>query len=64
MANSTFAIGVRVRYQHVVGEITFIDADYLTICIHRREAHMVSDVCMCVHKEDWDNIELLKSSHK
>ena len=64
MGNSTFASGVVVRYKDLCGEIVFISEQYLTICVLKREAHMVSDVCMVVYKEDWEDIELLKSSHK
>ena len=64
MVNSTFAIGVIVRYKHVCGEIAFITDDYLTICILKRTPDMVSDVCMLVYRENWEDIELLKSSHK
>jgi len=63
MANSTWAQGVCVKYKHVIGEIAFISEDYLTVCILRRTQDMVSDVCMVVHKENWEDIELLKSSH-
>lgn len=64
MGNSTFAAGVIVRYKDLCGEIAFICEQYLTICILKREPHMVSDVCMVVYVENWEDIELLKSSHK
>ena len=64
MASSTFALGVLVRYKDLCGEIAFICEQYLTICVLKREANMVSDVCMVVYTENWEDIELLKSSHK
>ena len=64
MASSTFAIGIVVRYKDIYGEIAFICEQYLTICVLKRDANMVSDVCMVVYRENWEDIELLKSSHK
>ena len=64
MSYSTFAEGVEVIYKHLRGHIVFIGDAYLTICTKRRTPDMVSDICLIVHRPDWEKIELIKSSSK
>ena len=58
------AVGVEVFYDKYIGTITFVGEEYLTLCVRQRRADMVSDVCLIIHKEDWDSIELPKRSER
>lgn len=61
--NQAYGKGVEVTYKHFHGYVKFVCDDYVTICIQRGE-RKVNDVCLLVYKNDWDKIELNKSSHK
>ena len=60
----TPSIGVEVQYQDHQGVIGFISDTYLTICLKKREADMISDVCMVVYKQFWDEITLLGTHNR
>ena len=65
MSESSFspALGLAVEYRGYVGEIRFVDSEYLTICTKKKDDGMIGDVCMVVYPKYWDQIKLLKSSH-
>ena len=62
--DSTFAEGMYVKYREYYGEIRCILPDYLTLCIAPRNAKMVSEVCILITEDNWDEIHLLKESEK
>jgi len=54
------AVGLLVEYKGSVGEIRFIDEQYLTICLKRKCESMISDVCVVVYPAEWDQIKLIE----
>lgn len=60
----TPALGLEVEYRGHVGVINFIDELYLTVCIKKKEGDMISDVCMVVYPNQWENIKLMGGPHK
>jgi hypothetical protein len=59
----SFAEGIVVQYKDWVGEIRFVCDEYLSICV-RVGSNRVNDVCVLVHKKDWNQVKLLKESDK
>ena len=64
MSSFTPAEGVNVIYEEYIGNIVFVGEEYLTLCIRTRDRDMISDVCLLVYKNDWDKIQLIKSSER
>ena len=64
MSSFTPAEGVDVIYGEYIGNIVFVGEEYLTLCIRTRDHDMISDVCLLVYKNDWDKIQLIKSSDR
>ena len=64
MSSLTPAEGIQVIYGKYYGTIAFVGEEYLTLCIRTRDNTMISDVCMLIYKEDWDDIQLIKSSER
>ena len=64
MSSFTPAEGVDVIYEEYIGNIVFVGEEYLTLCIRTRDHDMISDVCLLVYKNDWDKIQLIKSSDR
>lgn len=58
------AIGAQIEYDGHIGEIRFICSEYLTMCIREKDTHMIGDCCMLIYKCDWQNIKILKSTHR
>jgi hypothetical protein len=59
----SFAKGIIVQYRDWVGEIRFVCDEYLSICV-RVGNNRVNDVCVLVHRNDWNQVKLLKESDK
>jgi hypothetical protein len=59
----SFAEGIIVQYRDWVGEIRFVCDEYLSICV-RVGNNRVNDVCVLVHRNDWNQVKLLKESGK
>ena len=55
--------GVAVEYDGHVGEIRFVCDQYLTLCIRTKDSDMIGDCCLVIYKRQWDDINILKSSH-
>lgn len=64
MKSSSFAEGLIVEYNNMVGTIRFISEKYLTICICTFPEERSKDVCILVYREDWEKIKLFKESNK
>lgn len=62
MSNS-FAEGVEAIYKDHRGHIKFICPEYVTLCIHSNPDPM-KDVCIVIHKCNWDIIHLIRESTK
>ena len=60
----TPALGLEVEYNKFIGYIKFIDEEYLTICVKRKEGQMFGDVCMVVYPSQWGNIKLMGGPHR
>lgn len=61
---NTFAVGVLIEYQGLVGTITFYGTEYLTFCIKTPEGGMHGPVCLVVYSSQWDEIKVLNSHHR
>jgi hypothetical protein len=59
----SFAEGIIVQYKDWVGEIRFVCDEYISVCV-RVGNNRVNDVCVLVHKKDWNQVKLLKESDK
>jgi hypothetical protein len=59
----SFAEGIIVQYRDWVGEIRFVCDEYLSICV-RVGKNRVNDICVLVHRNDWNQVKLLKESGK
>ena len=44
--------------------IKFIDEEYLTVCVKKKENEMFGDVCMVVYPSQWENIKLMGGHHR
>jgi hypothetical protein len=60
---TSFAEGIIVQYKDWVGEIRFVCDEYISVCV-RVGNNRVNDVCVLVHKNDWNQVKLLKESNK
>lgn len=60
----SFAEGVEVYYRGFHGYITFVDPEYVTICIRPKLDTTWGDVCVCVLESQWSEIQLTKESGK
>ena len=58
---NAFSEGLEVLYKNQQGTIRFLCDSYLTICIHTSPNPM-KDVCIVVHKTEWDDIELVSGN--
>ena len=63
MSSFAPAVGANIGYNGYIGQIRFVCEDYLTFCIRKKDSTMIGDVCLCIYKKYWDDIQLLKSSH-
>ncbi len=59
----SFAEGIIVQYKDWVGEVRFVCDEYISVCV-RVGNNRVSDVCVLVHRNDWNQVKLLKESDK
>jgi hypothetical protein len=59
----SFAEGIIVQYRDWVGEIRFVCEEYISVCV-RVGNNRVNDVCVLVHRNDWNQVKLLKESGK
>jgi hypothetical protein len=59
----SFAEGIIVQYKNWVGEIRFVCNEYISVCV-RVGNNRVNDVCVLVHRNDWNQVKLLKESGK
>ena len=59
----SFAEGIIVQHRDWVGEIRFVCDEYISVCV-RVGNNRVNDVCVLVHKKDWNQVKLLKESDK
>jgi hypothetical protein len=59
----SFAEGIIVQYKDWVGEVRFVCDEYISVCV-RVGNNRVNDVCVLVHRSDWNQIKLLKESDK
>lgn len=62
MSNS-FAEGVEAIYKDHRGHIKFVCSEYVTLCIHSNPDPM-KDVCIVIHKCEWNKIHLIRESTK
>lgn len=62
MSNS-FAEGVEAIYRNNRGHIKFVCESYITLCIHSNPDPM-KDVCLVIHKANWDQVHLIRESTK
>jgi hypothetical protein len=60
----TPALCLEVEYRGFVGYIKFIDEEYLTVCVKKKEDQMFGDVCMVVYPSQWGNIKLMGGPHR
>jgi hypothetical protein len=60
----TPALGLEVEYRGFVGYIKFIDEEYLTVCVKKKENEMFGDVCMVVYPSQWEHIKLMGGPHR
>ncbi len=58
-----FAEGIIVQYKDWVGEVRFVCDEYISVCV-RVGNNRVNDVCVLVHRNDWNQVKLLKESGK
>jgi len=58
-----FAEGIIVQYKDWVGEVRFVCDEYISVCV-RVGNNRVNDVCVLVHRSDWNQVKLLKESGK
>ena len=61
---NNFSTGIIVSYKTHVGEIRFVDENYLTVCISVNPDDRVRDVCLVIPKQNWDEVRLIKESNK
>jgi len=61
---NNFSTGIIVSYKKNVGEIRFVDENYLTVCISVNPDDRVRDVCLVIPKQNWDEVRLIKESNK
>jgi len=59
----SFAEGIIVQYKDWVGEVRFVCDEYISVCV-RVGNKRVNDVCVLVHRNDWNQVKLLKESGK
>jgi hypothetical protein len=59
----SFAEGIIVQYRDWVGEVRFVCDEYISVCV-RVGNNRVNDVCVLVHRNDWNQVKLLKESGK
>jgi hypothetical protein len=59
----SFAEGIIVQYKDWVGEVRFVCDEYISVCV-RVGNNRVNDVCVLVHRNDWNQVKLLKESGK
>jgi hypothetical protein len=59
----SFAEGIIVQYKQWVGEVRFVCDEYISVCV-RIGDNRVNDVCVLVHRNDWNHVKLLKESNK
>ena len=59
-----FSQGVRVRYKHHIGIISFLCETSLSIKVHEFPGEPIRDVMIVVSRSDWENIKLIKESEK
>jgi hypothetical protein len=59
----SFAEGIIVQYKQWVGEVRFVCDKYISVCV-RIGDNRVNDVCVLVHRNDWNQVKLLKESDK
>jgi hypothetical protein len=59
----SFAEGIIVQYKDWVGEVRFVCDEYISVCV-RVGNNRVNDVCVLVHRSDWNQVKLLKESDK
>jgi hypothetical protein len=59
----SFAEGIIVQYKQWVGEVRFVCDEYISVCV-RIGDNRVNDVCVLVHRNDWNQVKLLKESDK
>ena len=63
MTDFSPSLGLDVEYKGFVGQIRFIDEQYLTVCIRNKSDGMIGDVCILAYPHEWHMIKLLHSSH-
>jgi len=61
--NQPFSPGIAVYYQEHLGDIRFVCADYVTVCISTGETKS-KDVCVIVYPHQYKDIKLEKQSQK
>lgn len=54
---SQFKLGQRVKYKGKIGQITFIDPIYITVCLEGNTSGRLRDVCMVVYSTEWKLIK-------
>jgi hypothetical protein len=59
----SFAEGIIVQHKDWVGEVRFVCDEYISVCV-RVGNNRVNDVCVLVHRNDWNQVKLLKESGK
>ena len=59
----SFVEGIIVQYKQWVGEVRFVCDEYISVCV-RIGDNRVNDVCVLVHRNDWNQVKLLKESDK
>ena len=61
---NSYAVGVLVEYDGMVGAITFVSDQYITICTKPKEDGMHGPVCLVVYPHQWDKVNVLNSHHR
>ncbi len=59
----SFTKDIVVQYKNWAGKIKFVCDEYITVCVGVGN-HPANDVCVLVHRSDWDQVKLLKESDK
>ena len=55
--------GTEVYYKDHRGVIKFADDTYVSVCIRVFPEEPVRNVCLVVHKSDWDQLHLVHGNH-
>jgi len=61
-STTTFRIGEKVRWKHLIGYVHFIDDYYITICVNEyarhdpAALHKKEKVCVLCYPEDWKDV--------